>query len=164
MPPTAPSRETNRTIVLALALVAVVAAVAVVLAVRKDDTPAPQQTVEAFLIAALVDNNGVEACDYLTQRAILEARAVGHRLHDGCHSMFDEAQLTLGGVPVTQERQIKRLHYSVHEDDRHAQVTVSGDGGSFVLLLRHATAEQVGEFAPPGTPWRIYSGVAPLLR
>src|SRR5690348_7268360 len=129
----ASTRHANRPVTFTLAALTLTALAVVAFVIRDSrDTPAatPEGTVRAMLIWSVANHNGFEACRYLTRRAVLEAQARGAGQDDDCQTMFDNATLRLGHVQVHLEAQLKRLTYRVWRDDRHAVVTVSGDGGS----------------------------------
>jgi hypothetical protein len=156
----------SRLVVVAIVAVSLAALTFVVLIIRWNrDSPiaTPEGTVRSFLIWGVVDHNGFEACRYLTRAAVLESHALGYAQDADCQAMFDTASLRLGSVQIAEESQVKRLSYRVSQKDRHAEVTVTGDGASRMFLLRRGTAEELDEFNEPPTPWRIDSGVSALL-
>jgi hypothetical protein len=107
----------------------------------------PIGTVRGFL-GAIVDNDGVTACRYLTARARAEY-ALGE-----CQGYFGAARLRAGGQLVTSDAQLDRLHYVVHGR------TVTVAGRRFVLA-RATPAERSEFLAPPG-PWRVAGGIRQL--
>jgi hypothetical protein len=104
-------------------------------------------TVRGFL-GAIVDNDGVTACRYLTTQASAEY-ARGE-----CQGYFGAARLRAGGRLVTSASQLDRLHYAAHG----RVVTVSGDR---FVLARATPAERTEFQAPPG-PWRVAAGIGQL--
>jgi hypothetical protein len=121
----------------------------------------PQATVRDFLNAAVVDNDGVTACRYLTPRARLsfEHHAPYQR---SCESYFGSADLTLGGLHVQSRRDLNELAYRVVPVGSARRVDVSHDGQSLSFVLRPASPPDLEEFWAPPTPWRIDSSVAAL--
>jgi hypothetical protein len=109
----------------------------------------PAGTVRGFL-GAVIDNDGVTACRYLTGRA--RAEAAGH----ACQGFFGGVSLRLGGRLMTTDAQLDRLSYVT----RGHVVTVGG--GRFVLA--RATPAARAEFMAPPTAWRISSNVRWLSR
>ena len=162
-----PSRQVSRLVIVAIVAISLAALYTfIVLIIRWNrDSPVatPEDTVKSFLIWGVVDHNGFEACRYLTRAAVLESHALGYAQDADCQAMFDTASLRLGSVQIGEESQVKRLSYRVSQQDRRAEVTITGDGASRVFLLRRGTAEELGEFDEPPTPWRIDSGVSALL-
>jgi hypothetical protein len=104
-------------------------------------------TVRGFL-GAVVDNDGVTACRYLTARARQEYA------DHSCQGSFGALQLRLGGRAATSDAQLDRLHYAAHG----RTVTVGGKR----LGLQWATPGERSEFLAPPTPWRVASGVGHL--
>jgi hypothetical protein len=109
----------------------------------------PAGTVRGFL-GAVVDNDGVSACRYLTGRA--RAEAADH----ACQGFFGAVNLRLGGRLVTSDGQLDRLTYTA----RGHTVTVGGRR----FVLARATPAARAEFMAPPTPWRIASNVRWLSR
>jgi hypothetical protein len=109
----------------------------------------PAGTVRGFL-GAVVDDDGVTACRYLTGEA--RAEAADH----SCQGFFGGVTLRLGGRAITSDAQLDRLAYATHGH----RVTV--DGARFVLT--RATPAGRAEFMAPPTPWRIASNVGWLSR
>jgi hypothetical protein len=107
----------------------------------------PIGTVRGFL-GAIVDNDGVTACRYLTTTASAEY-AKGE-----CQGYFGDAHLQAGGRLVTSAAQLDRLHYAAHG----RVVTVSGRR---FVIARATPAERAEFMAPPG-PWRVAGGIAQL--
>jgi hypothetical protein len=104
----------------------------------------PAGTVRGFL-GAVVDNDGVDACRYLTNPE--RVRAAQH----ACQAFFGAATLWSDGRPVTSDAQLDGLSYRTHGS------TVTVDGRRFVLV--RATPAERTEFLAPPTPWRIASNV-----
>jgi hypothetical protein len=115
--------------------------------VRPSSSPAG--TVRGFL-GAVVDDDGITACRYLTGAA--RAQAADH----DCQGSFGDATLLLGGHTMTTDAQLDRLTYVTHGR------TVTVGGRRFVLT--RATPAGRAEFMAPPTPWRIASNVRWLTR
>jgi hypothetical protein len=145
----------------AVAVVTVAVAAAVVTMARDSGAPTPEGTVRDFLVAAVVEHNGVFACTYLTPRAAREISAVEPR-DTPCEVALDDSRLTLGPDVVHDEAAIKRLSYRQERRGGLARVTVGAGGAARTFSLRKTTAQ-----APLGpahdTPWRIDSGAAALV-
>jgi hypothetical protein len=101
--------------------------------------PTPRGTVRGFL-GAVVDNDGVSACRYLTAKA--QRESVG----GSCQAFFGAAQR-----PVATDGRLDRLAYTTRGDT----VTVAGHR----YVLRRATQAELSGFLAPHTPWRIDSSV-----
>jgi hypothetical protein len=112
-----------------------------------DPGSTPVGTVRGFL-GAVIDNDGVTACRYLT------ARASAEYARGECQGYFGAARLWAGGRPVTSDAQLDRLHYAA----RGRTVTVAGRRFD---LARASAAERAEFMAPPG-PWRIAGGIRQL--
>jgi hypothetical protein len=142
-----------------------VAAFAGAAAITHDDASgSPDHTVRDFLIGAVAEHNGVEACLYLTRRSLTEVRAVEPHGMSCEAAVASSARLTLGGERVDTEAAVKALTYRVERrPDGRARVTVAAHGESRTFVLRRGTRRELEEFAAPPTPWRIDSGVAGLL-
>ena len=100
----------------------------------------PAGTVRGYL-GAVVDNDGITACRYLTTRTRREL--VG----GSCQGYFGARQLRFGGRAMTSDAQLDRLHFAT----RGQTVTVSGRR----FLVARATQAERSEFLAPPTPWRI---------
>ena len=109
----------------------------------------PAGTVRGFL-GGVVDNDGVDACRYLTN--VVRVRDA----HHACQSFFGAATLRLGGRLVTSDGQLDRFTFLTHG------TTVTVGGRRFVVVP--ATATERTEFLAPPTPWRIASDVRWLAR
>jgi hypothetical protein len=109
----------------------------------------PAGTVRGFL-GAVVDNDGVTACRYLTGAA--RAQAADHE----CQGYFGDVTLRLGGRVISTDAQLDRLTYTT----RGHTVTVGGR----TFTLTRATPAGLAEFMAPPSPWRISSDVAWLTR
>lgn len=121
----------------------------------------PQATVRSFLTAAVVDHDGFSASRYLSPRARLsfEDRSSTGPTAD---SFFSASHLTLGGLAVQSNTQLKALSYRVMPAGRDRIVEIGHNGQSIYFLLRHASPTDRGEFHAPPTTWRIDSSVAAL--
>jgi hypothetical protein len=105
----------------------------------------PAGTVRGFL-GDVVDNDGVDACRYLTNDVRVRDA------HHACQSSFGAATLR----HVTSDAQLDRLAFVTRG------TTVTVDGRRFVVVP--ATATERTEFLAPPTPWRIASDVRWLTR
>ena len=95
----------------------------------------PAGTVRGFL-GDVVDNDGVDACRYLTNDVRVRDA------HHACQSFFGAATLRLGGRLITSDAQLERQTYVAHG------TTVTVDGRRFVVAP--ATATERTEFLAPG--------------
>ncbi len=128
-------------------------------AVRADGLSAlstPEATVQSFLSSALVEQNPVTACSYLTPRARTSFERPGGQ---DCASFIAAARLTVGGRAIVSNRQIDRLTYTVVPAGNARIVHVSH---TLTFVLRPASAAALAEFHAPPTDWRIDSSVAAL--
>ena len=162
--PASQRRAVRRTATLpALAAAVAVGAVVGGIALGKGDAEAtPAGTVRAFLTSAVVQNNGVAACRYLTTgagRRVTEPTAP----EAGCHITLSSVHLRLGGRSIAAESALKTLDYRVEQRGAQARVTVAAGGSAVTFGLREATAAELSEFRAPPTPWRIDSGVERLV-
>jgi hypothetical protein len=107
----------------------------------------PIGTVRGFL-GAIVDNDGVTACRYLTTHASAEY-AKGE-----CQGYSGDAQLRAGGRLVSNDAQLDQLRYAAHG----RVVTVSGHR----FVLARATPAERSEFLAPPGPWRVAGGIRQL--
>jgi hypothetical protein len=152
---------------IAIAVIAVLAvgAVAVAAAVtHDDDSPTPEHTVRDFLLAAVSRHDGLRACRYLGEEAVIGVRTVEPRGMSCEAAVSDYANLTLGRNRVTTEAAVKGLTYRAETDsDGRVMVTVSSGGAARSFILRRATRRELVEYLDPPTPWRIEAGVVPLL-
>jgi hypothetical protein len=142
----------------ALACAAGVAAAAAGASRASQDTPV--DTVRDFLGSAVVNDDGFSACRYLTPRARVSFEAPG--TGQTCESWFARAELTLGGLQVQSDAQLRLLTYRVLERGADRLVQVSHRGQSVSFLLRPADHTDATEFLAPATDWRIDSSVAAL--
>ncbi len=129
--------------------------------VRSSLQVTPEATTRSFLTAAVVNHDGFTASRYLSPRARLsfEDRSPAGPTAD---SFFSASQLTLGGLRVQSNAQLKRLSYRVLPAGRDRVVEVGHDGQWIRFRLRHASPTDRGEFHAPLTTWRIDSSVAML--
>jgi hypothetical protein len=127
------------TIPLLVALVPLIVAGAVHAAPRPAGSPVA--TVKGFLSSAVVDNDGVTACTYLTAGA----RAGIERGGATCETFFGGASLRR----VSSDHDLAKLRYVV------SGRVVTVDGVRFVL--RRANAVELQESHAPDTSWRIAS-------
>jgi hypothetical protein len=166
MPTTEPRERKVIRAAIAVGLIGVVGAfVALVLLAGNDNRPqagvGPTGTVRRFFTLAAGDDNGYQACRYLTvpemQRA---ARAAGET--SSCGLGFDSADLTFGGTPYNANR-LKALKFTSSQSGSNPVVTVSDGRSSLEFRLVPATAAEVGEFEAPPTHWRIADGASSLI-
>jgi len=129
--------------------------------VRSSLQVTPEATTRSFLTAAVVNHDGFTASRYLSPRARLsfEDRSPAGPTAD---SFFSASKLTLGGLRVQSNAQLKRLSYRVLPAGRDRVVEVGHDGQWIRFRLRHASPTDRGEFHAPLTTWRIDSSVAML--
>jgi hypothetical protein len=135
-------------------------AVAAVAFGRDSKSATPEGTVRDFLVTAAVDQDGVDACDYLTGHAVAELAAVEPR-DTSCEQALDAATLTLGRDALDTEAAVKTLSYREQSSGDRARVTVEADGVARTFTLRKVdTPPPAGMLS--STPWRIESGVTAL--
>jgi hypothetical protein len=118
----------------------------------------PAGTVRGFL-GAVVDDDGVAACPFLSDNSRLELEGGPARLGPSCESFFAGVDLRIGGATLTSDGQLDRLHYTTTGTGERRQVVVSGHGGQLRFRLRPATVVERKAFFAPSTPWRIDSSV-----
>jgi hypothetical protein len=129
--------------------------------IRADRQDTPQATVRDFLAAAVVDRDGDAAAAYLSPRARLSYQGHSTAGPDDAQ-FFADAHLTLGGLNVQSNAQLKQLSYTLLQAGKQPAVWVShGDQGMLFALAPASTTDR-SEFRGPQTPWRIESGVAAL--
>ncbi len=145
--------------------VIVVGAFAVAAAMTHDDgSGSPEHAVRDFLVSAVAEHNGFQACLYLTRGSQLAVEAGAPRDMSCEATLSTYARLVLGGEHVNSEAAVKALTYRVEpEPGGRERVTVSAHGVSRSFLLRQGTQAELGEFQAPSTQWRIASGVGGLL-
>jgi hypothetical protein len=152
----------------AIAVIAVLAvgAVAVSAAVtHDDDSPSPEHTVRDFLLAAVSRHDGLRACRYLSEQAVIDIHRVEPRGMSCEATISDYAHLELGGKVVTTEAAVKGLTYDAETgSDGTVTVTVSSGGAARSFVMRRATQRELVEYLKPPTPWRVEAGVVPLLK
>jgi hypothetical protein len=159
LPPRAARRRGWRLAVAALA--ALIAGGSAIGWTRYESASTPQDTVRGFLVAAVVDQDTVTACKYLTAHARAEIAALEPR-DTPCEQGLMNASLTLGRDTVTTEAAVKRLHYNAQVRSGRGRVTVRAHGATQTFTLRK---EPDASFAGPGPkgPWRIDTGVGALV-
>jgi hypothetical protein len=142
-----------------------VAAFAVAGATTHDDgSGTPEHTVRDFLVSAVAEHNGFQACRYVTRRSLLALQASDPRGMSCEAALSSYARLTLGDEHVDSEAQVKALDYRVADEaDGRVRVTVSAHGDSRTFVLRPATRRELVEYRAPATSWRIDSGLDGLL-
>jgi hypothetical protein len=114
-----------------------------------------------FLIDGPVDQNGFEACGYLTPP---QQRAASRWEHNGqCSQALDYARLPLGGPNVQNELEVERLPATVHVSGDRARVRLGDTRHGITLELVWASAAAQNEFQPPHSDWRIASGDLSLV-
>jgi hypothetical protein len=166
----APDPATGRARALALGVAtAVTLLVAVALPGQADAQPAPspaaqaQQTVRAFLVVGVIDDNAYLACQYLTPE---ERQRVARLSGPGatCQEAFVEAHPVFAGVRKVVEVRELPLRTSVR--GRRAVVLVPRPQPlpPVRFVLRRATLAELDEFRAPQVPWRIASGAVAVLR
>jgi hypothetical protein len=129
-----------------------------------DGSGTPEHTVRDFLVSAVVDHDGMDACAFASSRSLQRLEAPTPGGMSCVTAVADHAQLTLGGEPIATEAAVKALTYRAERQaDGGERVTVSGHGDSRSFLLRRATRSERVEFDAPPTPWRIDAGVTGLL-
>lgn len=163
--PTARDRRAVRTTVIVFAVTAVVAVAALAAAAavtHDDDSGSPQHTVRDFLVSAVVDQEGLVACPYLTDHALQRVRAFEPR-GMSCVTAMASAGLTLGGERVDAESEVKALSYRTERRGQQVRVTVSTGDAAHTFVLLPATRTEMDEFSPPPTQWRIDSGIDALM-
>jgi hypothetical protein len=126
----------------------------------------PAAAVRAFLVAALVDNDGHAATNYLTPRARQEITALEPSGSRATPAQL-LANLTLDGprgTAITTEHAIDGLPLSITDnDDNRAQVTLQTAAGPRTLTVVNAFPHgDDADFNPPSTPWRIDAGIGAL--
>jgi hypothetical protein len=119
----------------------------------KDD---PVKAVKEFLIDSSVDQNGYEACVYLTarQQDAAAARSGGPE----CRQAFDLATFRLGGQTIDTVHEVRRLADHSSVDGARATVRVTNNGHSAGFELVKATPVEQAQFLAPDTEWRIARG------
>jgi hypothetical protein len=141
-------------------------AFAVAAATTHDDrSGTPEHAVRDFLINAVAEHDGLDACRYVTARSLLELRAADPPGMSCEAAVSSNAHLTLGGERVDTEAEVKALTYGAEpEPDDRMRVTVSARGRSRTFVLQPATQRELVEYDRPPTPWRIDSGLVELTR
>jgi hypothetical protein len=116
----------------------------------------PVKAVKDYLVNAAVDQNGYQACVYLTEA---EQRAAAARSGGPeCRQGFDLATLRLGGRTIETVHQVERLAASASVRGDRARVRLSTNGDSAAFELVKATPAETSEFLAPDTEWRIAGG------
>ena len=145
----------------AAALLAVAAPMAAAHAIRSDRQETPQLTVRDFLAAAVVDHDGLHAAQYLSPLARISYE--GHSPIDPTDAQFfARAHLSLGGLNIQSDAQLKELRYTLLRAGNVPAVWVSHGNQGMLFVLAPASVTDRNEFLAPQTPWRIESGVAAL--
>jgi hypothetical protein len=121
----------------------------------------PVKVVKDFLIDGTIDNNGYEACVFMTTR---QQRAAARRVGAlECRQAFDLATLKLGGEPIQTVHEVERLSAGSEVHGRRAWVRLSRGGESIEFRLVKADAREQDQFEAPDTGWRITRGALPLI-
>jgi hypothetical protein len=121
----------------------------------------PVTAVKEFLIDGTVDQNGYEACVFLTTH---EQGAAARRVGGSeCRQAFDLARLRLGGKVVDTVHEVDHLAASAAVDGGRASVRLTSAGQSIRFELLKATSAEQAQFLAPDTEWRIAAGVVPLI-
>ncbi len=147
----------RRTPMIALALAALTPLAA---CARNEPSGAPKnnpvKAVKEFLIDGSVDQNGYEACVYLTTR---EQRAAAKRSGGPeCRQAFDLGTLRLGGQRINTVHEVERLAATSSVDGDRASVRVTKNGDSARFELAKATHSEQEQFLAPDSEWRIARG------
>jgi hypothetical protein len=108
----------------------------------------PVGTVRQFLDAAVVDNDGETACDYLSTGARIDVERGGAT----CESFFGGASFD----GVSSYAQLSGLRYSVSSEGHDPVVAVGGRR----FVLQPANSLESAENQAPPTGWRIASSTA----
>ena len=123
----------------------------------------PSDAVRLFLTAAAIDNDGLQACRYLTPAARATVAARGGPMQR-CSAELDAAALRLGGKSFTTEGSIDHgLAYSARYSQGRATVRISYGNGSRSFVLVPADRAERNEFSAPATPWRIAAGATAVV-
>jgi hypothetical protein len=116
----------------------------------------PVKAVKEFLIDSSVDQNGYEACVFLTPP---EQRAAATRSGGPeCRQAFDLGRFRLGGQAIDTVHEVERLAASSSVDGDRASVRVTKNGDSAGFELVKATHSEQQQFLAPDTEWRIAGG------
>jgi hypothetical protein len=116
----------------------------------------PVKAVKDFLVVGSVDQNGYEACLYLTTRG--QRAAVRRSGGPECRQAFDLATFRLGGHRIDSVHEIEHLDSSASVSGSRASVRLSKDGDGARFLLVKATPSEQHQFLAPDTEWRIAAG------
>ena len=123
----------------------------------------PTATVRQFLVAALVNRDGFQACSYLTP--FEQGRVAGS---DGapleCSAAMNRARLQLGHLTLTTSRSI--LHdvtMTTRKVPGGVVVRVAHDGHSHDFGLVPTSSTEPSAFGAAPTSWRINDGVQSLV-
>jgi hypothetical protein len=116
----------------------------------------PVRAVEEYLVDGSIDQNGYEACVYLTRR---EQRAAARRSGGPeCRQAFDLATFRLGGQRIDTVHEVESLGASASVDGDRASVRLTKNGDSARFELAKATRAEREQFLAPDTEWRIAGG------
>jgi hypothetical protein len=129
--------------------------------ISADRQDTPQATVRDFLAAAVVDRDGNAAAAYLSPLARLSYERHSTARPDDAQ-FFANAHLTLGGLAVQSDAQLKELSYTLLQGGEQPAVWVSHGNQGMLFALAPASTTDRSAFRGPRTPWRIESGVAAL--
>ena len=146
-----------RTLLIALAITAITPLAG---CARNEPSGAPKsnpvKAVKEYLIDGSVDQNGYEACVFLTTR---EQRAAAKRSGGPeCRQAFDLGTFRLGGQRIDTVHEVERLGASSSVDGDRASVRITKNGDSARFELVKATHSEQGQFLAPDTEWRIARG------
>jgi hypothetical protein len=112
------------------------------------------RTARDFVVAAAIDQNGEEACGFLTPA---EQASVGASAGGACRQVFADGSFpTPGGA--TTEGAVRRLPAAVSVRDGEASVRLGTGDRAVTFLLERATPTDQNEFNAPASAWRIASG------
>ena len=153
--------------VCALALVIATAVTTAVRAIRGDRhavaAGGPVPTVRQFLADAVVDDDGFQACRFLTP-AEQKRVALRGATARSCGEALDRAQLRLGDKTYATIRAIYGdLDAGAVQPDGRAIVRIRHGGRSHSFVLVPATPSQRIDYGAPAMPWRIDRGAATLI-
>ena len=125
--------------------------------------PTPADAVRQFLVNAAVENNGREACRYLTAPEKAQV-AVRGGSPASCGNAFDSATVRLGGKPYGTEWSVDHgLTYRTTLAGNVVLVRASHGAASLAFGVVPATAVDRAEFEGPATPWRIAAGATAIV-
>jgi hypothetical protein len=125
-------------------------------------TPARRavETVDAFLIAAVIDDDAYVACQYLTPGAQAAVARLARR--PSCREALLATQPSFAGVGSVADLHRIGMRATVHGG--RAVVTATPPGRPPARFgLVSATAAELNAFGAPQAPWRIATGATAVL-